>query len=127
MNCKLVFRTAACVAALMPAVAMAQDAAARTTAAVADTEDAEIVVYGTGVVRQEQTLSARSIAILPPGSSPLKAVARLPGVALQSADPFGSYELGTRLSVRGFNQSQMGYTLDARSATCSTTAITGST
>jgi iron complex outermembrane receptor protein len=72
----------------------------------------EIVVYGQGKVRQEQTVSARAIEMLAPGSSPLKAVARLPGVALQSSDPFGSYELGTRLSVRGFNQSQMGYTLD---------------
>ncbi len=72
----------------------------------------EIVVYGSGKVRQEQTVSRKAIEILPPGSSPLKAVARLPGVALQSSDPFGSYELGTRLSVRGFNQSQMGYTLD---------------
>lgn len=75
-------------------------------------EGGEIVVYGSGKARQEQTVSRKAIDILPPGSSPLKAVARLPGVALQSSDPFGSYELGTRLSVRGFNQSQMGYTLD---------------
>lgn len=81
------------------------------TANAAD-NDGEIVVYGNGKVRQEQTVSRKAIDILPPGSSPLKAVARLPGVALQSSDPFGSYELGTRLSVRGFNQSQMGYTLD---------------
>ncbi|PTQ13169.1 TonB-dependent receptor [Sphingomonas oleivorans] len=72
----------------------------------------EIVVYGSGKTRQEQTVSAKAIEILAPGSSPLKAIARLPGVALQSSDPFGTYELGTRLSVRGFNQSQMGYTLD---------------
>ena len=76
------------------------------------TEGGDIVVYGAGQVRQEQTVARKAIEILPPGSSPLKAVARLPGVALQSSDPFGSYELGTRLSVRGFNQSQMGYTLD---------------
>jgi len=72
----------------------------------------EIVVYGAGAVRQEQTITKKALDILPPGSSPLRAVARLPGVAFQSSDPFGSYELGTRLSVRGFNQSQMGYTLD---------------
>ena len=78
----------------------------------AETVQDDIVVYGTGRVRQEQTVTQKAIEILPPGSSPLKAVARLPGVALQSSDPFGSYELGTRLSVRGFNQSQMGYTLD---------------
>ena len=82
-------------------------------AATAQTDErADIVVYGSGKVRQEQTVNKAAIDILPPGSSPLKAVARLPGVALQSSDPFGSYELGTRLSVRGFNQSQMGYTLD---------------
>lgn len=77
-----------------------------------DDTASDIVVYGTGRIRQEQTVARKAIDILPPGSSPLKAVARLPGVALQSSDPFGSYELGTRLSVRGFNQSQMGYTLD---------------
>lgn len=78
----------------------------------ASQDSGEIVVYGSGKVRQEQSVSERAIAILAPGSSPLKAIARLPGVALQSSDPFGSYELGTRLSVRGFNQSQMGYTLE---------------
>ena len=69
-------------------------------AATVETRDAgaEIAVYGSGKVRQEQTISRKAIDILPPGSSPLKAVARLPGVALQSSDPFASYELGTRLS-----------------------------
>jgi iron complex outermembrane receptor protein len=97
----------------MSGVAQAQSAS-NDPATPGDASDsgAEIVVYGSGKVRQEQTVSRKAIEILPPGSSPLKAVARLPGVALQSSDPFGSYELGTRLSVRGFNQSQMGYTLD---------------
>ena len=99
-----------------PARAQASSAAvAENPPAASGTVDetaSEIVVYGTGRIRQEQTVARKAIDILPPGSSPLKAVARLPGVALQSSDPFGSYELGTRLSVRGFNQSQMGYTLD---------------
>jgi iron complex outermembrane receptor protein len=89
-----------------------QDDSAQGTPDIDADPNADIVVYGTGKVRQEQTVTRKAIEILPPGSSPLKAVARLPGVALQSSDPFGSYELGTRLSVRGFNQSQMGYTLD---------------
>ena len=93
-----------------PAPQASADAGADSQADTA--ADGEIVVYGTGRVRQEQTVGRPAIDILAPGSSPLKAVARLPGVALQSSDPFGSYELGTRLSVRGFNQSQMGYTLD---------------
>jgi len=36
----------------------------------------------------------------------------LPGVNFQSADPFGAYEWSTRIVVRGFNQNQMGFTLD---------------
>jgi iron complex outermembrane receptor protein len=108
--------SAACLAMLVsaPAIAQAGDPAptAMATPAADASAPAEIVVYGTGKVRQEQTVTQKAIAILTPGSSPLRAVARLPGVALQSSDPFGSYELGTRLSVRGFNQSQMGYTLD---------------
>ena len=30
----------------------------------------------------------------------------------QSADPYGSYEWSTRITVRGFNQNRMGFTLD---------------
>ena len=35
-----------------------------------------------------------------------------PGVNFQSADPYGSYEWSTRITVRGFNQNRMGFTLD---------------
>jgi iron complex outermembrane receptor protein len=111
---KTVLLASASAMLLISAPASAQTAVSDDAIDRAEQENAgdEIVVYGTGKVRQEQTISRKAIEILPPGSSPLKAVARLPGVALQSSDPFGSYELGTRLSVRGFNQSQMGYTLD---------------
>jgi iron complex outermembrane receptor protein len=117
----LIHASAACLAMFGAGQALAQADAPADTARLGVTADAggdaaaqqaDIVVYGTGKVRQEQTVGQKAIAILAPGSSPLRAVARLPGVALQSSDPFGSYELGTRLSVRGFNQSQMGYTLD---------------
>ncbi len=30
----------------------------------------------------------------------------------QAADPYGSYEWAVRISVRGFNQNQLGFTLD---------------
>ena len=30
----------------------------------------------------------------------------------QSADPYGAYEWSTRIVVRGFNQNQLGFTLD---------------
>ena len=72
----------------------------------------EIVVFGRGETRQVQTVSAIQIEQLPPGTSPIRAVAKLPGVNFQSADPFGAYEWSTRISIRGFNQNQLGFTLD---------------
>jgi len=72
----------------------------------------EIAVFGKGEVRQIQTLSAAQLAQFPAGTSPLKAIEKLPGVNFSSADPYGSYEWSTRIVVRGFNQNQMGFTLD---------------
>ncbi len=72
----------------------------------------EIVVFGRGETRQVQSVSAVQIGQLPPGTSPIRAVAKLPGVNFQSADPFGAYEWSTRISIRGFNQNQLGFTLD---------------
>jgi iron complex outermembrane receptor protein len=101
--------------------AMAQDSAARTdTASPAVTAAGEpetdggsdIVILGFGQTRQVQTVTAADIERLTPGTSPLKAVAKLPGVNFQSADAFGAYEWSTRISLRGFNQNQLGFTLD---------------
>ncbi len=72
----------------------------------------DIVVLGFGQTRQVQTISAIDMERLPPGTSPLKAAAKLPGVNFQSADAFGAYEWSTRISLRGFNQNQLGFTLD---------------
>ncbi|MBD3729021.1 MAG: TonB-dependent receptor [Sphingomonadales bacterium] len=84
------------------------DAAADTTAS----NGGEIVVFGQGETRQTGTLSQESISIATPALSPLKAVAKLPGVNFQSSDPFGNYEWSQRISIRGFNQNQLGYTFD---------------
>ena len=72
----------------------------------------EIVVLGFGQSRQVQSVTAKDIGLLTPGSSPLKAVEKLPGVNFQSADAFGAYEWAVRISLRGFNQNQLGFTLD---------------
>lgn len=74
--------------------------------------DDAIVVYGQGQTRQVQELKAEDLALLAPGTSPLKAIEKLPSVNFQSADPFGTYEWSSRVSIRGFNQNQLGYTLD---------------
>lgn len=89
--------------------AMAQQANAPVEV---DTDDAEIVVFGKGETRQVQELSSKELLILAPGTSPLKAIEKLPSVNFQSADPFGTYEWSSRVSIRGFNQNQLGYTLD---------------
>jgi iron complex outermembrane receptor protein len=91
--------------AILPSAARAQDAAG-------DASVDEVVVLGRGETRQVQTITAQQIEQLPAGTSPLKAIENLPGVNFQSADPYGSYEWSTRITVRGFNQNRMGFTLD---------------
>ena len=72
----------------------------------------EIVVFGRGETRQVQELGAKELQLLAPGTSPLKAIEKLPSVNFQSADPFGTYEWSSRVTIRGFNTNQLGYTLD---------------
>ncbi len=72
----------------------------------------EITVFGVGEVRQVSELTAIDIATAVPGTSAIKVLDKLPGVSFQSSDPFGAYEWSTRISVRGFSQNQMGFTLD---------------
>lgn len=72
----------------------------------------DIVVFGRGETRQVAELAAEDVTILAPGTSPLKAIERLPGVNFQSADAFGNYEWSQRVSIRSFNQNQIGFTFD---------------
>lgn len=99
--------------ALAPAPAFA-DPAANAIAADAAAEDAasEIIVFGRGETRQVQQIQAADIQALTPGTSALKAIEKLPGVNFQSADPFGNYEWSARVSIRSFNQNQLGFTFD---------------
>lgn len=93
---------------------LASPAYAQTTAPEGDevTSGEEIVVFGRGETRQVQELGNADLTILAPGTSPLKAIEKLPSVNFQSADPFGNYEWSTRVTIRGFNQNQLGFNLD---------------
>jgi iron complex outermembrane receptor protein len=71
-----------------------------------------VVVTAPGEFRVEQELQGPSLIEEMPGTSPIKSVAQLPSVNFQAADPYGSYEWAVRISVRGFNQNQLGFTLD---------------
>jgi iron complex outermembrane receptor protein len=97
---------------LVSTAAQAADAADAGAAADAGVTVEEVVIYGQGQSRQVQTLQAKDVAIVAPGTSAIKMVEKLPGVNFQSADPFGAYEWSTRISIRGFNQNQLGFTLD---------------
>jgi len=71
-----------------------------------------ITVTAPGEVRTEQTVSDAVIQEAAPGTSPIRIVSQLPSVDYTSADPYGAYEWAVRISVRGFNQNQLGFTLD---------------
>ena len=97
-------------ASVLSAAAVAQQPANNPAADASQLE--EVVIFARGVARQQQQVTAEQIDYLPAGTSPLKAIEKLPGVNFQSADPFGSYEWSTRIVVRDFNQNQLGFTLD---------------
>jgi iron complex outermembrane receptor protein len=69
-------------------------------------------VTAPGEFRVEQEMQAPALLEEAPGTSPIKSISELPSVNFQAADPYGSYEWAVRISVRGFNQTQLGFTLD---------------
>ncbi len=69
---------------------------------------------------QAQHISRSSEAVVPktilkqyvPGTSPYRALDRMPGVSFTSTDPFGIDSFGANLYVRGFFMNQLGVTVD---------------
>ncbi|WP_333679412.1 TonB-dependent receptor [Dyella sp.] len=113
----------AVVAALHGAAVFAADntgvtagAAAPADASVTDKSKAKsleaISVVAPGETIQVQSVSSVDIKALPPGSSAFKALDELPGVNFQSSDPWGAYEWSTQITLHGFDQSRLGFTLD---------------
>ncbi|MFM1975586.1 MAG: hypothetical protein RL145_432, partial [Pseudomonadota bacterium] len=112
MSLKYLMFASVSLASLLAAPLASAQTAPATSEPAAEQEVETIVVYGAASSRQTQSVTAAAIALAAPGISPLKAIERLPGVNFQSADALGNYEWSTRISVRGFNQNQMGFTLD---------------
>ncbi len=67
---------------------------------------------GIGKVLAANALTNADLKLRSPGTTPLKAAERLPGVNFNSSDPFGSYEWSTTVTIRGFQAGQIGQTLD---------------
>jgi len=96
---------------MTPAPAPAADASTNTKGDKAKNMEA-VSVVASGETRQIQTVTSEDLKALAPGTSPLKALDKLPGVNFQSADPWGSYEWSTQITLHGFDQSRLGFTLD---------------
>ena len=110
--CLLLLQALAC-SGYAADVGAAADAPADTNVAGAIIGPVQTVeILGSGSSRQVQNITRADMAKVTPGTSPLKVLEKLPGVSFQSSDPFGAYEWSTRFSIRGFNQSQLGFTLD---------------
>lgn len=72
----------------------------------------KLSIVGLGETRQVQRLDASEAQRYPAGTSLLKLLDRLPGVHFTNSDPWGTYGWAKRLSIRGFTQNQLGFTLD---------------
>ena len=93
------------------AAAPAADASANNPRDKAKNMEA-VSVVATGETRQVQKVTSEDLQQLTPGTSPLKALDKLPGVNFQAADPWGDYEWSTQITLHGFDQSRLGFTLD---------------
>lgn len=93
------------------AAAPAADASANNPRDKAKNMEA-VSVVATGETRQVQKVTSEDLQQLVPGTSPLKALDKLPGVNFQAADPWGDYEWSTQITLHGFDQSRLGFTLD---------------
>lgn len=71
-----------------------------------------IGVFGKRITRQVSDVKASDFKQAAAGSSPFETIRQLPGVNFNQADALGAYEWGSRISIRGFNQNQLGFTLD---------------
>ena len=76
------------------------------------TSSEEVTVTATGETRDVQSIDQKLLLEATPGTSPIAILGHLPSVSITSADPYGAYEWAVRISIRGFNQNQLGFTLD---------------
>ncbi|MEP6619635.1 MAG: TonB-dependent receptor, partial [bacterium] len=67
---------------------------------------------GRGETRGANALGKAELKERAAGTSALKAVEKLPGVNMQSSDPWGSYEWANSITIRGFETRQIGQTFD---------------
>ncbi|MFH8651223.1 TonB-dependent receptor [Sphingomonas paucimobilis] len=92
--------------------ALAQQSATDPRPSEESTNRDQIVVTATRTTRSSVELGAAEIQKVLPGANPVKAIQTLPGVQFETADPWGNNEQNISLFVHGFNQNQLGFTMD---------------
>lgn len=92
--------------------ALAQQSATDPRPSEESTNGDQIVVTATRTTRSSVELGAAEIQKVLPGANPVKAIQTLPGVQFETADPWGNNEQNISLFVHGFNQNQLGFTMD---------------
>lgn len=98
-------------AAVIAVPAMAQQQSDTPSGEAAANGD-QIVVTANRTTRSSVELGAAEIQKVLPGANPVKAIQTLPGVQFETADPWGNNEQNIALFVHGFNQNQLGFTMD---------------
>ncbi|ALN64210.1 tonB-dependent Receptor Plug domain protein [Lysobacter antibioticus] len=108
--------------AMLPVQAAALETAGLDTAALDAAADAAadsdattldaVSVIGMGETRQVQRIKRADMELPAPGTSAQKILNKLPGISVQSNDVYGANEESQTISLRGFNQRLLGYTLD---------------
>ncbi|WP_140724474.1 TonB-dependent receptor [Pseudomonas sp. Hp2] len=108
-----VLQAAIAVALMSSFCARAAEDAAPAPADGGDVRQLDAVsVIGQGETRQVQRITRQDVEVLPAGTSIQKLLGRMPGVNVQSNDAFGANEESQKISLRGFNGTRLGYTLD---------------
>ncbi|WP_051362069.1 TonB-dependent receptor domain-containing protein [Solimonas soli] len=72
----------------------------------------DVVVVGHGYTRASNTLAPQEAPAKAPGAPVQSLLGDLPGVNVQNSDPYGLYEFGNSVRIRGFASDQLGISLD---------------
>lgn len=71
-----------------------------------------VTVVGRGQARASNTITTEDLKAQAPGVAPQALLNALPGVNVQQTDPYGLYEFGSTVRIRGFTGDQLATALD---------------
>ncbi|MGH8443952.1 MAG: TonB-dependent receptor plug domain-containing protein, partial [Solimonas sp.] len=84
-----------------------------TEAAIADIGQLDdVLIIGRGYTRASSTVTPQDAPARAPGAPVQSYLEDLPGINVQNSDPYGLYEFGNSVRIRGFSNDQIGISLD---------------